>query len=262
MNNTPAATGWLWIRQGFLYFRQQPMELCALFLCYLFAMLVLELVPFVGQVLTFVCLPLFTLSFMQACRQLELGKRVHPRILLYGFHESRRKRMLQLGLLYLLAAGIALASSTLVDDGVFWQVISGQIELNEKTVQDSHLTRAMLFAMVIYIPALMSFWFAGPLIAWQQMPVFKAMFYSFFASLRTFRVLLMYALAWFAVGGILPTLLGMIVASISGNASLMFVIMMPLSMLSTTILYCSFYPSYVTIFGQPTDETTVSSTIS
>lgn len=262
MNKIPANTGWLWIRQGFLYFRQQPMELSVLFLCYLFAMLALELVPIIGQVLTFACLPLFTLSFMQACRQLEQGQKVHPRILLYGFRAPHLSRLIRLGLLYMLAAGIALAASTLIDDGVFWQVISGQIELNEKTLQNSHMTGAMLFAMLVYLPALMGFWFAGPLIAWQQMSIFKAVFYSFFASLRSFRVLVVYALAWFAVGGVLPTLLGMIVASISGNSNLMFVIMMPLSMLSTTILYCSFYPSYVTIFGQPTEETGLSSTIS
>ena len=262
MNNIPAKNGWLWIRQSFFYFRQQPMELCGLFLCYLFAMLALELVPLVGQVLTFACLPMFTLSFMQACRGLEQGQKVHPRILLYGFAAARRSRLIRLGLLYLVAAGIALAASTLIDDGVFWQVISGQIELNEKTVQNSHMTAAMLFAMLVYLPALMGFWFAGPLIAWQHMSVFKAVFYSFFASYRAFRVLLVYAIAWFVVGGVLPTLLSMIVASVSGNPNLMVIIMMPLSMLSTTVLYCSFYPSYVTIFGQPAETVAESSTIS
>jgi len=260
MNNLPAMTGWLWVKQGFGYFKKQPMEFSTLFITYLFLMLLLEFIPFVGQVLAFIFLPLFTLAFMQACKEIDQGIRVHPRLLLYGFRLPAAAKLMQLGLFYLIAACIAIGASTLIDDGVFWQVISGQKELNAKLVEDTNMTAAMLFAMLIYLPALLAFWFAGPLIAWQQMSLFKAIFYSFFAAMKSIRVFLVYGLAWFTVGGILPSLFSAVVAAITGNPNTIVLIMMPLSMILTIILYCSFYPSYQSIFGQAGDS--VSSTIS
>lgn len=260
MNNLPAKTGWLWVKQGFQYFRRQPIEFSTLFLAYLFFMLILGFIPYIGQVLAFIFLPLFTLSFMEACRQIDKGLRVHPRLLLVGFRSPQSFKLMQLGVLYLIAACLAIAASTLVDDGVFWQFLTGQVELNAKVVEDTHMTAAMLFAVAIYLPALLAFWFAGPLIAWHQMSLFKAIFYSFFASLKSLRVFLVYGLCWFAVGGLLPSILSVVVASIIGSTNMIVALMMPLSMVLTIILYCSFYPSYRSIFGQTGD--TNSSTIS
>src|SRR5690242_5584698 len=113
MNQLPANTGWLWIKQGFQYFKKQPMEFSSLFLGYLFFMLVLGLIPYVGQVLAFVLLPLFTLAFMQACREIDQGTRFHPRLLFFGFRSPQVTKLLQLGSLYLIAAVIALGASSL-----------------------------------------------------------------------------------------------------------------------------------------------------
>ncbi len=250
MNNLPANTGWLWIKQGFAYFRQQPMEFSTLFLAYLFFMLVLGFIPFAGQVLAFILMPLFTLSFMQGCRGIDQSLRVSPRLLVAGFQSPQAGRLLMLGVLYLIAASIALGVSTLIDDGVFFDIISGQMELNASNVEDTNMAAAMLFAMLLYLPALMAFWFAGPLIAWQNMSVFKAVFYSFFASCKSFRIFLYYGLCWFMLAGIIPTVVSVIIASITGNQTMIVMIMMPLSMILTIILYCSFYPSYKSIFGQ------------
>lgn len=261
MNNLPASTGWLWVKQGFLYFRQQPMEFSTLFIVYLLFMLILEFIPFVGQILAFILLPLFTLSFMQGCKQIDQGMRVHPGLLLFAFRLPQATRLMQLGLLYLVAACIAIGASTLVDNGAFWQLISGQHDkLTAQTIEDTNMTVGMLCAMLIYTPALLAFWFAGPLIAWNQMSLFKAIFYSFFATIKSIRVFLVYGMTWFAVGGILPSLFSIIIASITGSPELIIVTMMPVSMVLTIILYCSFYPSYQSVFGQT--DTTASSTIS
>ena len=236
------------------------MEFSSLFLGYLFFMLVIGFIPYLGQVLAFVFLPLFTLAFMQACREVDQGNPVHPRLLFYGFRSPRVVKLMQLGVLYFLAALAALAASILIDDGIFWQVITGQIELNAKTVEETNMMGAMFFSILLYIPALLAFWFAGPLIAWQEMPLIKAIFYSFFASLKTWRVFVRYGLSWFVVGGILPTFISLLIAGIAGNSNMIILIMMPFSMILNIILYCSFYPTYKSVFGQPAD--TAVSTIS
>lgn len=127
-------------------------------------------------------------------------------------------------------------------------------------IENTNMTGAMLFALLIYLPAMMAFWFAGPLIAWKQMPLFKAIFYSFFASLRSAKVFFVYGLTWFAVGGLLPTAISVVIAAVTGNSNLIFMLMMPFSMILTIILYCSFYPTYSAIFGQASSPE--SSTIS
>lgn len=257
MNQLPANTGWLWVKQGYQYFKQQPMEFSTLFLGYLFCMLFLGMIPYIGQTLAFIFLPLFTLSFMQACKGIDQGGRTHPKILFFGFRSPQVVQLMQLGLLYLLAAIIALGLSTLVDDGVFWRVMSGQMELSAKNVEGTNMLSAMLFAMVVYLPALMGFWFAGPLIAWQNMSLFKAIFYSFFATLHAARAFLVYGLAWFVVGGLLPTFFSILIAAITSSPSLILLIMMPLSMMLTVILYCSFYPTYKSIFPENLAPTVV-----
>lgn len=241
--------------QGYQYFRKQPLEFSILFLGYLFFMLLFGLIPHVGQLLAFVFMPMLTLPFMQACREIDQGTRIPPRLLFYGFRSVRVAALVQLGLLYLIAAIIALGASTLIDGGVFWRIMSGQMELTSHNVEGTGMLGAMLFAMLVYLPALMGFWFAGPLIAWQNMSLFKAIFYSFFSTIRAMRAFLIYGLGWFVLAGILPTFFSIIIALITGNPNLILLILMPFSMLLTIILYCTFYPSYKSLFGQATEST-------
>ena len=73
MEKLPAATGWQWIKDGFALFRKQPAELSTLFLTYMFLMMIITIIPLVGQVLPLVLVPVFSIAFMQACVQVEHG---------------------------------------------------------------------------------------------------------------------------------------------------------------------------------------------
>ena len=268
MNNLPAQTGWLWIRQGFQYFRQQPMEFISLFLAYLFFVLILglisysvaALIPHFGQILTFILLPLFTLPFMQACKDVDEGMRVRPQLILTGYRSPQLMSLLALGLLYLIAAVVALFASTLIDGGLFLQLLTESDKLDPAMLEEGNMAAAMLFAMLIYAGALMVLWFAGPLIAWQNMSLFKAVFYSFFASLKSMRAFFIFALSWFAVAGIIPAILMVLISALTGSQDAVVMLMLPVSLLSNVILYCTFYPSYKSVFGAA--ETGASSTIS
>ena len=268
MNNLPAKTGWLWIRQGFQYFRQQPMEFITLFLAYLLFVLILGLisyaasglVPHIGQLLTLICLPLCTLPFMQACKEVDQGQKVHAQLMLTGIRSPQLLSLLMLGLLYLIAAWIALLASTWIDGGLFMQLITASDKLDPASLEEGNVAAAMLSALLIYAMALMTLWFAGPLIAWQKMTLFKAVFYSFFASMNAVRAFFVYALSWFVVAGIIPAILMVLIAALTGSQDAVVMVMLPVSLLSNIILYCTFYPSYKSVFGPA--ETGVSSTIS
>ncbi len=112
----------------------------------------------------------------------------------------------------------------------------------------------MLVAFIVYIPAIMAFWYAAPLITWQKMTLGKALFYSFFSVLRTGKAFILYALAWLAIGIVLPAIVSTVIALLINSMAVMIFILMPLSMILTIIMYCSFYPTYIHLFGRPTPD--------
>lgn len=253
MEKLPAKNGWLWVKEGVALFRKQPAEVSTLFLSYMFLMLALGIIPVIGQLLPLILVPVFAMSFMQACRHIEEGKRVYPNLLLVGFRSPALRRLLTLGVLYLLAAFGAVAVSTLADGGTFWNAMTGT-GLDAKDIEGSSISLAMVVAAVVYIPAAMAFWFAAPLIAWHDMPLGKALFYSFFAVRRAGKAFLLYGLAWLVIGILLPAAVSTIVALLINNVTVIVFILLPLSIILTVVMYCSFYPTYTAIFGRPQRE--------
>ena len=85
MTQVPAITGWHWIKQGTALFRKQPLEISTMFLGYMFLTVAGGIIPVLGQILPLLLVPVFSMSFMQACVQLESGKRIFPNLLVSGF---------------------------------------------------------------------------------------------------------------------------------------------------------------------------------
>ena len=254
MNNNdtlPANTGIEWIRQGFVLFRQQPAELSMLFLLYLLLMFSLSLIPLIGQLLPLLLVPVCSMAFMQACADIEAGKKVRPSVLLTGFRSPALGTLLRLGALYLLAAVLAVAASSLVDDGVFWQLMSGQLQPDQDNIPATALPLSMLFAGLVYLPFAMAFWHAAPLATWQKMGLFKAIFYSFFAVRRCSMAFLAYGLGWIVIGVALPAVISAVFTLLIGKSAVTMMVLMPLSVIMTIVMYCSFYPTYVQMFGRP-----------
>jgi hypothetical protein len=251
MQKFPAHLGWQWIKEGFALFRKQPAEMSTLFLSYFFLMIVIGIIPLLGQVLPLILIPVFSIAFLQACANVEQGKRVYPNLLLTGFRSPAFITLVKLGVLYLIAAIIATGASSLIDGGVFFKAMTGQITLDAEAVEGSNMSTAMLFAAVLYIPAAMAFWYAAPLIAWQKMGLMQAVFYSFFSVRRAGKAFIVYGLGWIAVGVLLPVFVSSLIALLTGSREVTVMILLPLSIVMTVIMYCSFYPTYAHVFGSP-----------
>lgn len=246
MEKLPAITGWIWIKQGFALFRKQPGGLSTLFLGYMFLMLFAGFLPFFGQFLPIVLVPVFSVAFMQACVHIENGKRVFPNLLISGFRKPVFPSLFALGLLYLLMLAFAIGLASLADDGVLWRVLNG-LDIQSEEVRDSNISTAILLTVILYIPGAMSFCFAAPLIYWHKMSVGKAVFFSFFGVLRLIKAFIVFALAWFAISIICTK----IVLIVFGQSELAMTVMFPLSIVLTVIMHCSFYASYKQVFGAP-----------
>lgn len=246
MEKLPASTGWLWVKQGFALFRKQPGGLSTLFLGYMFCMLAISIVPLLGQVLPVVLVPVFSIAFMQACVRIEQGQRVLPNLLLSGFRKPAFPTLFGLGLLYIITALIAIGASSLVDGGMLWQLVTGQIDAKAAAAKESSIGAAILLTIALYVPAAMGFCFAAPLIYWQKMSLGKALFFSFFAVLRSFKAFAVFAVTWFALSVVTSQILLMIF-----GAQLAVQLMVPVSVILTVIMHCSFYASYRQLFGAP-----------
>ncbi len=251
MDQIAASTGIVWIRQGFALFRKQPAELSLLFLVYMLLMFTLSLVPLFGQLLPLLLVPAFSMAFMQACVDIEAGRKVRPSLLLVAFRSPALGTLLRLGALYLLAAVAAVALSSLVDGGGFWKLMSGQLKPDDESLALNELPLAMLFSALFYLPFAMAFWHAAPLAMWQRMGLFKAIFYSFFAVKRCGRAFLAYALGWIMVGIALPAVVSAVLSLLLGKTLVTAMLLTPLSVILTLVMYCSFYPTYLAVFERP-----------
>ncbi|NRR33683.1 hypothetical protein HSX11_26240 [Oxalobacteraceae bacterium] len=250
MDKLPASTGWQWVRQGLQLFRSQPGGLSTLFLGYMFFMLALGILPVLGQVLPIILVPVFSIAFMRACAHIEQGKRVMPGLLFSGFRKPAFPALFTLGMLYLLVAGLALGGSALVDGGALFQLFTGQVEPSPELMKDGSMGKAVLLAIALYIPGAMAFCFAAPLIYWQNMSVGKAIFFSFFAVLRAFKAFAVFILGWASIS----ILLSQLIIILFGRSQLAMMVMMPMSVIVTVMLHCSFYASYRQLFGSPAAE--------
>lgn len=251
MERIQANQGLEWIRKGFALFRQQPAELSMLFLLYMLLMFSLSLIPLLGQILPLLLVPVFSMAFMQACVDIEAGIKVKPKVLLTAVRSPALGTLLRLGVLYLLVAIVCVAASTIIDGGSFWKLMSGQIRPDDKNLEMSNLPLAMLFSVLIYIPFAMAFWHAAPLAMWQRMSLFKAIFYSFFAVRRCGKAFLAYALGWIIIGVALPAVISALLSLLLGKTAVTVMLVMPLSVILTIVMYCSFYPAYTQIFERP-----------
>lgn len=252
MQQLPTQTGWLWVKEGFALFRKQPAEISTLFFGYMFLMLAAGIIPVVGQLLPLLLAPVFALTFMQACAYMDKDRKATAKLLFVGFRSPQFRTLIQLGTLHLLAAVIAIAASSLIDGGTFWQAMTGQIVVDEDIVRESGMAMAMLFSTAIYIPAAIVFWFAAPLIAWQNMGVAKAIFFSFFAILRAKKAFFAYCLVWIAINVILLMVISTVVVGLLGARATLLVLL-PMSMLLTIIMCCSSYTVYRQLFGAAPD---------
>lgn len=247
MNKLPASTGWAWLKDGFGLFRKQPGALTTLFLGYLFLMLLAGLIPFLGQLLPIILMPVFSIVFTLAAREIELERRIMPNLLISGFKQPAAPALLRLGAAYLITALIAIGASTLIDGGMFWKVISGQIDPKLPEVRESNIGGAILLAALIYIPAAMAFCFAAPLIYWQKLGILKAMFFSFFAVWRSLAAFFVFSMALFAISVFVSKL----IAVLLGGGGLAMMLMLPMSVILSLVMHCSLYAAYRQIFGVP-----------
>jgi hypothetical protein len=260
--NASARDGATWVSRSFALFLKKPLAFTALFAVFLFAAMLLLVLPYLGPVLLLMALPLLGLGFMIAARSalgagpVSVGQLIEP---LRGGDASaneRRTQLLKLCGLYAVATALVMLASDAVDGGAFekLQVLlaSTRDAAQQKQLDDLLAEDGLLQGLLLRIfgTALLSipFWHAPPLVWWQGQGIAQSLFSSTVACWRNRGAFLVYGLAWtvtvigFAVvAGSLFALLGM--------PQLVTVAAVPAGLMFSTAFYVSLLFTYEGCFG-------------
>lgn len=245
----PTKRGWRWLADGFRIFRKSPLLLGVIVVGYWILMAVVNAIPLLGPIAATLCIPAFSVSLMNVCRDVEHERPIAPLHLFSGFRRNLRP-LLALGALYLGGVLAILGVSALADGGALMQMmISGKPPGEELLAGGSFLVATQV-ALLLLTPLMMAYWYAPVLAAWHDLPVGKALFFSFIACLRNWRAFFAYAVALMLFGALLPGLALGLLASLMPQSANFFTALffMPLLFVLAPTLFASFYVSYRDVF--------------
>lgn len=245
----PITAGWLWIQDGWKLFMRQPLAMFFWSLVTGFLISFSYLLPIIGQVLLIGATPLLTFITLSACRNIASDKRMAWGMWLAPLRKNpaARKRLIKLGAAYLafcLSAGLI---ATLPFVG----------ELQATIDSDGHISEAALVAAMrgpfitfglLYVLVSALFWHAPALTGWHGIKMTQAMFYSMVACWRNKFPFLAYGASWAAIFFAFQAF-GSVLAAAGLSPSAVQTLLTPINLAVAAVLYCSFYPAYISVFG-------------
>jgi hypothetical protein len=245
----PARRGAFWLVAGYQLFRRNPPLLTALTLTYLLVVQVsVRLLPGVGPFLLPLALPTLVLIVANGARIAEQGNRMLPGALFFGV-KGNGVAMLRLGGLHLVGDFVFIGIVMLLEGG-------GVKFADFEAGDEAALLDSLLHLMILATPFLMAFLFAPYLTGWDGVPAAKSLFFSFVASVRNWRALLVYLLTIAVVAVGAPGLVLLLAGLLSDFLGQVFqvVVRMLMVFLLAPVLTASLYVGYRDIFHPPTDE--------
>lgn len=261
LQTVPARQGFLWVRQGFRLFLRRPLVFTLLLAAFLFAAMVLLMVPGAGVLLVLMALPLVSLGFMIAARRSLADEAVGPAVFLDGLRgpAPARKAMVWLLMVYALANLLVMLLSDAVDGGRFEALqvaMSGDKAADAEALAgllgDPRLLWGMLLRLGLTALISLPFWHAPALVHWQGQGVAQALFISSVACWRNRAALMVYGLGWVALVMLFSLLANTLVALL-GEPRLLALAAMPAGLMFSTAFYASLYFIYVDCFVQAGD---------
>lgn len=256
MRVVPLRHGWLWIRTALPLFARGPLLWMLSVLSYWLALSVLNLLPWLGSALAVICVPTFSVGFMNISKIFAEGRRPSPIELFTGF-KMNTKALIALGAIYFLACLASVSLVSLLDGGLLLDAFQ------RGKPPAPGVERSLALLGVTYTPIMLAYWFAPTLCAWQNMSVGKALFFSFFAAVRNWRAMLFYGLMLFLLFVLVASGLSLLTRLIApalifsgvgargmqtGAVTLAFVAV-PLILAGWAILAASLYACYQDVFG-------------
>lgn len=248
----PAISGWYWTREGWSLFRQHPLILFTWSLVLSLMVLFALNVPMLGPLLNIVLMPALMLISFSLGKKISERQALAPSVWLELLQRPSGvfKNMLLLGLIYSVVCTLAgfLAFMPFMDE-----LISAAEQFPADAPDLSPLLLAALYKpltilTVLFIIIGAFFWYAPVLLAWHQVRVFQALFFSIVVCWRNKWTFLVYGLSWVLIFLAIDLCAEALIAT-GLSVSLVSTLKIPFSLAANGVLCGSFYPSYLTVFG-------------
>jgi len=242
----PLTAGWFWIAQGYRLFLRQPLTL---FLWGMTTVVLISssyLVPLLGQIALIAATPTLTFITLSACRHVAHGHTMQWTMWLAPVRPVGA-RLFKLGLTYLLASLTAGFIAVLPFLGQLFAAVGDAGVLDAQALVQAMVGPFIVF-FVLYLMISALFWHAPALMAWHNLPLSRALFFSMVACWRNKWPFLLYGLSWGGIFFAVQFVTGVLLDAKLAPATVQ-LLLTPVNILVLTILYCSFYPTYVSVFG-------------
>lgn len=244
----PISTGWQWIIDGFNLFRRQPL---AMFFWSLITGLLITLtylIPLFGQIALITAMPALTYITLNACRHIRAGQAMTPGMWLVPLKDAQaRSGLIRLGFAYLACCLLAGFLATLPFLDSIMAALNDGKAIDEAALMTAIQGPFITFGL-IYLLISALFWHAPALIGWHRLKMSQALFFSMVACWRNKWPFLLYGATWAGLFFAMETV-GSMLAGSGMSATATQLIMTPVNLVMAAILYCSFYPTYLSIFG-------------
>lgn len=244
----PYNRGLAWLVEGLQLWRRNPALLTFASFGYLLMLVLVSVVPFIGQVIASLLMPVLSLGVLNTCQAIDKGRKAGPDILFSGFQQNL-PALLTTGAINLAGSLLVLLLTAAADGGTLLGVMTGGDRIEPDLATNANFTLALLVAITLSTPVMMAYWFAPLLAGWWKLPAPKAMFFSFFACLRNWRPFLTYSIGLGIFGALIPGILLGIIGMVSPTLAKL--LSVPLPLLLIPIVFASFYANARDIFGEP-----------
>jgi len=249
----PSREGALWVRDALAAFVKQPLGFAALFALCALVLTLLVSIPYLGDALLVMLVPVGSLLFMIATRRAAAGTRPIPAAFVeLAAGRDRFTELAKLGVAYLVGAGTSMLLIAWVDGGAmaaFMEAASNPQSKPEALAakfSDPRLHAGFWLRVVVALLLAVPFWHAPALVFWGRQRFFKALFFSSVAIWRNKGAFVVYGLVWVGVGIGMALLLGIIIA-VAGQRGGAFMAM-PLMLLVSTVVYASLWYTFAGCF--------------
>jgi hypothetical protein len=251
----PALSGWRWVRDGWMLFRKQPMAFFSWAMFVSLILMVASVTPPIGPLIFVVLMPTATLLSLSAARHAEQGQKV----LLGTWIAPLRlagvfRRLLGMGALYVLFCLLLGLIAFMPFSEEVTQAVKAVATSNDLLPLLEAVRTPMAIFAVLYVLMAAVFWYAPALVGWHSIPMTRALFYSGIACWRNKWAFGIYGLSWLAIFLAIDTVLSAL-TMVGLPKSFSAMIQVPVNVVASAVLYCSFYTSFISVFySEPATE--------
>jgi hypothetical protein len=246
----PARRGFAWLAESWAMFSRARLPWLVLISLYYVLLVLVNVVPIVGQLVWPLLKPVFAVGLLAAAWAQERGGAPTPADLFKGFKANVRA-LVPLGIVFIAGVALAAFSTSLVDGGLFLQLISGDEPPSVDTLSNPRLQAGLLFGALVALPVTLALWFAPALVVFQDAGPATALGASLRAALANWRPLLVYAFGVLAFGVMLPLLAGQMLLMVLPSEAMLTAVrflLLAYGLMFAATLHVSDYVSYRDVF--------------